>query len=183
MILRRASPSLTLKRALVFIAIAALWFIAIINVAFCFDRTLMPLSSYHSKGQGPSRIQQLPVLAQLPVPVPYPFLLGLYLMRLEEQTGGTVGNIYLLGKIGEVTNPAFRGFKSYYAVVYFYKEPIALQILFLIGIVWICRRRKFNDFIVREGPLVIAAVNPGSLVVFLQPGTDRHQAHPTRPGY
>ena len=157
-------PALTLKRALLFTAIAALWFVAIINVAFCFDRTFMPLSSYFSETNSVSRIEQVPLLAQLPVPFPYPFLQGLHLMKVDEETGRTFGNVYLLGKLGDTSNPAFHGFKSYYAVVFFYKEPIALQILFLIGLVWICRHRKLNDFIVGEGPLVITAT---ILVVWL----------------
>jgi hypothetical protein len=156
--LRRASfPAVTLKRALLFTAIAALWFVAIINVAFCFDRTFLPLSAYRSKGDSYNRVQQLPLLAQVPVPVPYPFLQGLRLMEVNEQKRSTFGNIYLLGKLGAATNPSFRGFKSYYAVAYFYKVPIALQILVLIGIVWVCRHRKLNDFITGEAPLVIAA--------------------------
>ncbi len=156
--LRRTSlPSLTLKRVLLFTAIAALWFVAIINVAFCFDRTLSPLSSYYSGATSSSRVQRLPLLAQLRVPFPHPFLDGLHMMKVDEETGKTFGNIYLLGKLGDHANPAFRGFKSYYAVAFFYKEPIALQILFLIGLVWICRHRKLDDFIAGEGPLLIAA--------------------------
>jgi 4-amino-4-deoxy-L-arabinose transferase-like glycosyltransferase len=157
-------PPLTRKRALLFTAIAALWFVAIINVAFCFDRTFLPLSSYFSGTNSVSRIQQLPLLARVPVPFPYPFLQGLHLMKVDEETGRTFGNVYLLGKLGDTTNPAFHGFKSYYAVVFFYKEPIALQILFLIGVVWICRHRKLHDFIVGEGPLVMTAT---ILVVWL----------------
>jgi len=157
-------PPLTPRRALLFTAIAALSFVAIINVAFCFDRTFLPLSSYFSGTNSVSRIPRLPLLAQVPVPFPYPFLQGLHMMKVDEETGRTFGNVYLLGKLGDTTNPAFHGFKSYYAVVFFYKEPIALQILFLIGLVWICRHRKLHDFIVGEGPLVMTAT---ILVVWL----------------
>lgn len=156
MLLRRTSlSSLTWKRVLLFTAIATLWFVAVINVAFCFDRTFAPLSYYFQTNML-ARLQKLPLPAQLPVPFPYPFLQGLHLMRAGEQAG-TAGNVYLLGKLGDPTNPAFHGFKSYYAVAYFYKEPIALQILFLIGLVWICRHRKLDDFLVGEAPLLMAA--------------------------
>ena len=79
------------------------------------------------------------------------------MMKVDEENGATFGKVFLLGKLGDPMDPAFHGFKSYYAVAYFYKEPIALQILFLIGLVWICRHRRFDDLIAGEAPLLIAA--------------------------
>ncbi len=179
---RVAFPALTLKRVLLFAAIAALWFVAIINVAFCFDRTFEPLS-YYFQTNSLAGLQRLPLPSRLLVPFPYPFLQGIHMMKVDEETGGTFGNVYLLGKVGKGADPAFRGFKSYYAVAYFYKEPIALQILFLIGLVWIFRHRRLDDFIAGELPLLMMADNPGDLVVLLQPSTNRYQAHPSRPGH
>jgi hypothetical protein len=130
-------------------------------VAFCFDRTFQPVGYYVLQGRQDhlasfSRAQGLPRLSPVPVPFPYPFLQGLALMRTVEQTR-LPGNIYLLGELRDPTKPAIRGFKSYYAVAYFYKEPIALQILFFLGLVWVCRNRKLEDFVRGEGLLLMAA--------------------------
>jgi hypothetical protein len=70
----------------------------------------------------------------------------------------------LLGELRDPSSPAFRGFKSYYAVALFYKEPIALQLLFLWGLVWIWRNRSLGDFLLGEGLLLTAAA---ILVVWL----------------
>lgn len=152
-VLRRDSPRrLTPKRLLFFAGIAALWLIAVLNVAFCFNRTFAPVSSYSIR-----RLQRMPVLGHIPVPFPYPFLQGLVMMKQSEETGRTFGNIYLLGELRDSKDPTVHGFKSYYAVAYFYKEPIALQILFLWGLVWVCRNRKLDDFVAGEGLLLMSA--------------------------
>ncbi len=163
--LRQTPPrSLTVKRALIFGAISAAWFLAIINVSFVFDRTFLPLSVYHFETASFQRLQQTPVLRHVAVPLPYPFLQGLDLMKRDEETGLTFGYIYLLGELRNPASPTFHSFKSYYAVVWFYKEPIPLQILFLWGLFWVFRNRRFGDLITGEGLLLIAAA---ILVVWL----------------
>ena len=161
---RNAVPSLTSKRILGFSVIAVVCFVVIINLAFCFDRTFMPLGSYHFETTFFTRVQRMPLLAQVAVPFPYPFLQGLDMMKRSEETGRTFGDIYLLGELRDPSSPAFRGFKSYYAVALFYKEPIALQLLFLWGLVWIWRNRSLGDFLLGEGLLLTAAA---ILVVWL----------------
>jgi len=156
--------SLTLKRVFGFSVVAAVCFVAVINLAFCFDRTFMPLSSYHFETAFFTRLQRTPSLARVAVPFPYPFLQGLDMMKRSEETGRTFGDIYLLGELRDPSSPDFRGFKSYYAVAMFYKEPIALQVLFLWGVVWIWRNRSLGDFILGEGLLLTAAA---ILVVWL----------------
>lgn len=152
-VLRRRSPrQLTAKRVLLFAAIATLWLVAVLNVAFSFNRTFAPLSSYSIP-----RLQRMPLLGHIPVPFPYPFLQGLVLMRQSEESGRSFGNIYLLGELRNSRDPDVRGFKSYYAVAYLYKEPIPLQILFFWGLVWVCRNRKLEDFLTGEGLLLFAA--------------------------
>jgi len=157
-------PSLTPRRVLQFAALAALCFLLVINAAFCFDRSFTPVSSYlaeashhHIERTSFSRIQRLSFLGGVPIPFPYPFVQGLVLMKSIEETGATSGNIYLLGELRDPRDPAVHGFKSYYAVAYFYKEPIALQILFIWGLVWICRNRMWADFIRAEGLLLVTA--------------------------
>ena len=155
---RTSVRPLTPKWVLAFSAITVVSFVAVINLAFCFDRTFMPLSSYHFETASFGRIQHIPSLAKVAVPFPYPFLQGLDMMKRSEETGRTFGDIYLLGELRDPSSPAFRGFKSYYAVALFYKEPIALQILFFWGLVWIWRNRSLGDFILGEGLLLAPAV-------------------------
>lgn len=161
---RTAVPSLTPKRILGFSVIAVVCFVVIINLAFCFDRTFMPLSAYHFETAFFTRLQTTPLLARVAVPFPYPFLQGLDMMKRSEETGRTFGDIYLLGELRDPSSPDFRGFKSYYAVALFYKEPIALQLLFLWGLVWVWKNRSLGDFLLGEGLLLTAAA---ILVVWL----------------
>ncbi len=164
-LLRQAPPRLlTLKRAFLFAVIAAGWFVAVINVAFVFDRTFTPLSAYHFETASFNRLQQMPLLGHMAVPLPYPYLQGLDFMKRDEEAGQTFGNIYLLGELRDPSSPTFRPFKSYYLVAWFYKEPIALQILFLWGLFWVFRNRRFADLITGEGLLLTAAM---ILVVWL----------------
>lgn len=169
-VLRRTGPpSLTKKQVIAFTAMAVVCFVAVLNVAFSFDGTLKPLNYFlrahpHLEAAVRNRFQRLPIVAQLPLPVPYPFVQGLYMAKYDEQGGRTFGNIYLLGETRDTTNPAVHGFKSYYLVAYFYKEPIALQILFLWGLVWAWRNRPPADFLLGEGLLLLSV---GVLVVWL----------------
>jgi hypothetical protein len=84
-------------------------------------------------------------------------------MLQVDKTGSTFGNVYLLGELRSVTDRSFHGFKSYYLVAWFFKEPIPLQILFIWGIVYICIHRR-EDFLFNEGLLLTAAA---ALVVWL----------------
>jgi hypothetical protein len=159
---RRSYPPLTKKQAVAFIAMAAMCFVAVLNVAFTFDRTFKPLGYFldehpRLKIAAVNRVHWLPAMARVPLPVPYPFLQGIYMTKYDETVGRTYGNIYLLGETRDTTDPAVHGFKSYYAVAYFYKEPIALQILFVWGLVWILRNRKRGDFATGEGLLLVSA--------------------------
>jgi hypothetical protein len=92
------------------------------------------------------------------VPPAYPFLQGLDMTKLHETTGTTFGNPYLLGEVRSISDPQFHGFKSYYAVAWFFKEPIALQILTIWGVLWVCRHRTRSEVFRGEGPLIAAAI-------------------------
>jgi hypothetical protein len=137
--------------------ISAALFVAITNVVYSFDRTFTRVGSYRFESTFFTRFQQTPFLPQIPVPFPYPFLQGLDRTRHNEQTGRSFGNIYLLGELGDSQSEKFHGFKSYYAVALFFKEPIALQVLFLWGLVWIWKNRRLEDFLFGEGLLLAAA--------------------------
>jgi hypothetical protein len=150
--------------ASVIIAAVQVFFLLVLNVGFCFDRTFTPLGAYHFESASMVRLQDLPFVRSLPVPLPYPWLQGLDMMKSQEQDGSTFGNIYLLGKLGDVHDPSFHGFKSYYAVALFFKEPIALQILFLMGMAWVWKNRRLDEFVLGEALLAVAA---GALFVWL----------------
>jgi hypothetical protein len=154
---RSRFPELTPRRLFAFAAITTICFVTIINFAYCFDRPFTPFGSYRFESSLFTRFQQTPAIRGLPVPVPYPFLQGLDMMKSNDETGGSFGNVYLLGRLGDSTSPLFRGFRSYYAVVLFFKEPIPLQVLFVCGLIWIWRHRRETDFLFGEGLLLLSA--------------------------
>ena len=75
------------------------FFLVLTNVAYCFDRTFDSLSSYHFESASFLRLQRMPVLRNALVPLPYPFLQGLDMMKYSDDMGITYGNIYLLGQL------------------------------------------------------------------------------------
>ncbi len=147
------SPKLVLE----FAVISVLSFLLIANCAYSFDRTFLPLNKYRFQTPQMSSLQDLPIIGRVPVPTPYPFLQGLDLTKYSEETGRSYENIYLLGQLRDPTSSEFRPFKSYFLVACFYKVPIALQILFIWGLVWIGKNRKLDDFYYGEGLLLIVA--------------------------
>jgi hypothetical protein len=71
--------------------------IVIINIGFLFNRTMTPFGDYEFKSGRIQTIQaKFPVLGNIPVPVPYPFLEGLDYVRYRERTGKEFGRIYLM---------------------------------------------------------------------------------------
>ena len=151
-------PPLRKKNAIVFAAVAFLCFVLVMNIGFCFDRPFTQLKSYKFESDSFARLQHIPILRSLPVPVPRPFLQGLDMLKYHDDSGQTYGKIYLLGELRDPLDPKFRSFKSYYAVAMFFKEPIAVQILFCLGLVWIWKNRSWKEFVTGEAILLTAAV-------------------------
>ena len=149
--------NLTRKDMAIYASLAVVLFLVVVNCGFLFDRSLTPLGEYRFQSSSFARLGNLPILRSVPVPLPYPYLQGLDMMKNNEQTGETFGNIYLLGQLRNSLDPSFRGFKSYYLVALFFKEPIALQILFLLGLVWVWKKRSFSNFFFQEALLLAAA--------------------------
>jgi len=148
----------TSRGALVgFVPIAFIGFLLTVNAGFCFDRSFTPFKSYHFDSSSFVQLQEVPLLRSIPLPLPYPFLQGLDMLKYHDDSGLTYGKIYLLGKLGNPYDPQFHGFKSYYAVAMFFKEPIPIQILFILGLVWICRNRGYLEFFTGEATLLLAA--------------------------
>jgi 4-amino-4-deoxy-L-arabinose transferase-like glycosyltransferase len=149
---------LTGKRIAAYASLALIFFIAVINLGFCFNRSFTRLGDYRFESVSFKRLQKVPVLRSVPIPFPYPFLQGLDMMKSNEQTGINFGNIYLLGNLRRSEDVSFHGFKSYYAVALFFKEAIPLQIFFVIGLIWIVRNRSLHDFLSGEALLLSSAV-------------------------
>lgn len=104
--------------------------IIIINFGFLFNRSFTRFGDYQFNSDVFSRIQSnFPILQNLPIPTPYPYLNGLDLMRHTEQSGVNSGNIYLLGQISEL-----EGFAGYYFVASLLKVPISSQIIYLVAL-------------------------------------------------
>ena len=158
--LGRAQPdgsAATRKNILIYSGIALVCFLIVLNVGFCFDRPFTRFGAYHFESASFLHLQTLPFLRPIPVPVPYPFLQGLDMMKDDEQRGISLGHVYLLGQLRSTQDPSFHGFKSYYVVGLFVKEAIALQILFVLGLVWAAKNRSLRDFVFREGLLLTPA--------------------------
>lgn len=156
---RKSRPPLVSRRNVIaFVLIASIFFVLVINVGFSFNRSFTALKSYHFDSQPFVRLQKMPIVRDLPVPLPYPFLQGLDMLKYDDDSGLTYGKIYLLGELRDPLDPSFHNFKLYYVVAMFFKEPIAAQILFCLGLLWIWRNRSYGEFITGEAVLLSAAV-------------------------
>ena len=74
---RGPGTHLTRKSVAIYAGLAAICFLVVMNLGFSFDRTFTPLGEYRFLSPSFDRLRSLPVLRSVPVPVPYPFLLGL----------------------------------------------------------------------------------------------------------
>jgi hypothetical protein len=112
-------------RLILYCLIAVFGVLLVINIGYLFNHSFVPLSDYRFESRGLQWVQSsLPILGNMPVPTPYPFLQGLDLISFRGSSGIGFGNIYLLGHLHEV-----QGFKGYYFVASFFKVQIATQII------------------------------------------------------
>jgi len=108
--------------ALLFLVIS----LAVINLGFLLNRTFTPLGDYEFRSDVFQGIQSLLSFARgLPLPLPYPYLEGLDLVRHADRTGESYGSIYLLG---QTRKP--EGFAGYFLVASLFKVPLASLIAF-----------------------------------------------------
>jgi dolichyl-phosphate-mannose-protein mannosyltransferase len=128
------------------------WFVAIlffatvsivtINLGFGFDGTGTPLSAYSLKDQLFKKLQAMPIVGNLPLPLPVPYVQGLDLVKFEERMGQAWGNIYMAGELRvNHHDGTLHGFPGYYFYAAFFKVPIATQIIFLLALVGYFLRR------------------------------------------
>jgi len=109
--------------------------ILIINLGFGFDGFGTPLSKYTFKDAFFKTVQATPIISNVPLPLPVPYLQGLDLCKFEERMGRAWGNIYMAGKLRiNYHNGTIHGFPGYYFYAALFKVPIATQFIFLVAL-------------------------------------------------
>jgi len=136
---------LLFKNIFVFLTISIL----IINIGFLFNKSLTPLSKYEFRSNLFKTAQTIPILKNIPVPLPYPYLQGLDMVKFHNDTGISFGNIYLLGKL-KTNAKHFEGFNGYFLYAILFKEPIASQLFIVLSIITFIMNRKKHYFLNNE---------------------------------
>ncbi len=120
-------------------AIALALILAVINGAFLGEGAGASLRDQRFESPHFRKLQKVPILASLPLPVPRPFVEGLDRVFHRERNGGGSGNIYLLG---ELKTPGSEGFPSYFLVVGFFKTPIPTLIALALALALLVKRGR-----------------------------------------
>jgi hypothetical protein len=125
-----------LRRSLIAMAFFAAVSILMINLGFGFNGIGTPLTGYTLKDPVFKRLQEMPIIGRIPLPLPVPYVQGLDLVKFEERMGQGWGNIYMAGRLRVNHHDGkLRGFPGYYFYAAFFKVPIATQLIFLMALV------------------------------------------------
>ena len=117
--------------------------VLMINLGFGFDGIGTPLSGYTLKDPFFKKLQATPILGNLPLPLPVPYIQGLDLVKFEERMGQAFGNIYMAGQLRvNHHDGTLQGFLGYYFYAASFKVPIATQIIFLVALFGYFSRRQ-----------------------------------------
>ena len=154
---RGAGYRFPLRQTAVLLGLTAVCFVVFVNAGFVFDRPFTPLAQYRFTTPAFQALQRVPVLRSIPLPLPYAYLDGFDATSYDNTHAVTFGNIMLLGEVRGVQLARSEGFPAYYLAAYALKEPIGMQVLLLVGMVWVIRRRKLADFLLAEWPLAATA--------------------------
>jgi hypothetical protein len=131
-----------LRRSSIMIVLFAAVSIATINLGFDFNGTGTPLSGYTFKDPFFKKLQATPIVGNLALPLPVPYVQGLDLVKFEERMGQAWGNIYMAGQLRvNHHDGTLHGFPGYYFYAAFFKVPIAKQIIFLVALFGYFSRR------------------------------------------
>jgi len=137
------SVTSNLRRWIVVMILFAAVSVLTINLGFGFDGTGTPLSRYTLKDPFFKKLQATPILGNLPLPLPVPYIQGLDLVKFEARMGQAWGNIYMAGKLRvNHHDGTLHGFPGYYFYAALFKEPIAKQVLFLVALFGYFSRRE-----------------------------------------
>jgi Dolichyl-phosphate-mannose-protein mannosyltransferase len=124
-----------LRRWFVVILFFAAVNILIINLGFGFNGVGTTLSEYPLKDPLFKKLQAMPLVGNLPLPLPVPYVQGLALCKFEEKMGQGWRNIYMAEKLRvNLHNGTLHGFPGYYFYAAFFKVPIATQVIFLAAL-------------------------------------------------
>jgi 4-amino-4-deoxy-L-arabinose transferase-like glycosyltransferase len=149
---------ISFRRMAVLLTLTVICFVVFVNAGFVFDRTFTPLARYQFSSLAFQALQRVPLLRSLPLPLPYAYVEGLDVSSYNNSHEVSFGNITLLGEVRGKQLARSDGFLSYYLVAYVLKEPLGMQLLLLLGIVWVTRRRSLAGFLAAEGPLVTTVI-------------------------
>jgi len=129
-------------RSLTVIVFFAAVSIVTINLGFAFNGIGTPLSRYTLVDPVFKKLQAIPIVGNVPLPLPVPYVQGLDLVKFEERMGQAWGNIYMAGHLRvNHHDGTLRGFPGYYFYAAFFKVPIAKQIIFLVALFGYFSRR------------------------------------------
>ena len=132
---RSHSLSWNLRRSFIAITFFVAVSIVTINLGFGFSGIGTPLSGYTLKDPFFKKLRATPIIGNLPLPLPVPYIQGLDLVKFEERMGEAWGNIYMAGQLRvNHHNGTLHGFPGYYFYAAFFKVPIAKQIIFLVAL-------------------------------------------------
>ena len=131
-----------LRHWLIVITFFAAVSIVTINLGFGLAGIGTSLSGYTLKDPFFKKLQVIPIVRNLPLPLPVPHVQGLDLVKFEERMGEAWGNIYMAGQLRvNHHDGTLHGFPGYYFYAAFFKVPIAKQIIFLVALVGYFSRR------------------------------------------
>lgn len=110
----------------------------VLNIAYQFRQTFVPLGDYIFRSPQFINLQKnYSFLNSIPVPVPYAHLQGFDWILAYEQTGAGHGRHYLLGELKQGD-----GFYGYYIIAFFLKEPFSTQIIILLACILYFRDKE-----------------------------------------
>ena len=126
----------------------------VINAAYLFNNTFMPLGDYSFRSSLFQTLQaRLTFLRGLPLPVPYPYLQGLDLVKYRDEVWYGFARIFLLGRL------SIHGFPGYYFYDIGLKAPLPLLAAIVGGLIMLFRRRPSLDHLLKnEAALIIPVV-------------------------
>jgi 4-amino-4-deoxy-L-arabinose transferase-like glycosyltransferase len=116
----------------------------VINAGYLFNRTPTDFRDYSFQSSLFRNIQaKFSIIEQFPVPLPYPYLEGLDLVKYRDEVWYGYGRIYLLGELST------SGFPGYYFAAILLKTPLPTLIAITIGLIILFKQnfslRKFLD--------------------------------------
>lgn len=146
------------RQIAILLGLTVVGFLAFINAGFLFDKPLTNLTQYQFRSPAFRSLQQVPVLRAIPLPVPRAYIQGLDGMSYHNSTGADSGNRVFMNEARGPALPRSDGFPAYYLVAYGMKEPLGMQLLLVLALVWVFRNRRPADLLANEGLLLAAAI-------------------------